>query len=87
MTGWQHIGALAEALVERAKSPANTAQSVDSDRVLCQKKSEGPGASNTPTPLEQSQPNEEVGAMSRFGQYRDSIANFNQNKQEHAGRS
>lgn len=87
MSDWQHIGVLVAPILSTLESTRNAAQNVEYDREMCQKKSEGPGASNTPTPLEHNQPIKEVGAMSRCGQYRDSIANFNQNKEEHAGRS
>lgn len=51
MNGWQHIGALVAPILSTVESTRNAGQSVDSDRVLCHEKDEGPGASNTPTPL------------------------------------
>ena len=51
MTGWQHIGALVAPILSTVECTRNAVQNVDSGRVLCHEKDEGPGASNTPTPL------------------------------------
>ena len=51
MSNWQHIGALVAPILYTVESTRNAGQSVDSDRVQCQKKSGPKGVGSTSTAL------------------------------------